>query len=107
VAGGKKAGRAERRARAQAQEKLAREVERLARLAPGGSPEHPLVVDSPAVVDLRAVANPCPLCGGSLKLEQHAAQTFGETRLRVASVVCAVCGTRRAIYFRLSEPTVH
>ena len=72
-------------------------------MAPGGSPRRPLEVDTPAVVDLRAVASPCPLCGGLLKLEEHAAETIDGVRLRVAAVACTLCGTRRKIYFRLDQ----
>jgi hypothetical protein len=59
------------------------------------------------VVDLRAVAEPCPLCGGSLRLKEHTAITVGTTRLRAAQVACTVCGTSRTIYFRLSEVGLH
>jgi hypothetical protein len=84
-----------------------RDLERLARIEPGGSPDRPLVIDSPAVVDIRAVAKPCPLCGGPLRLEEHAATEIGGTRLRVATVSCTQCGTRRSLYFRLDESTLH
>ncbi len=83
------------------------ELERLARLEPGGSPERPLSIDSAAIVDVRAEANPCPLCGGSLKLEEHSADVVNGVRLRIAAVACTLCGTRRSIYFRLDEPIVH
>jgi hypothetical protein len=99
--------RAQRRARARVHERLVRDLEELARLQPGGAPERPLAVDSPAVVDLRAVAQPCPLCGGQLKLEAHSAEVIGGERLRVAAVACTQCGVRRAIYFRLVEASVH
>ena len=83
-----------------------RDLERLARLEAGGSPQRPLIVASPPVVDVRAVAKPCPLCGGPLKLEEHAAVELEGERLRVASVACTLCGTRRELYFRLSEPLI-
>jgi hypothetical protein len=103
----KRAERALRRERGRLHDKLVRDLERLARLEPGGSPERPMVVDSPAVVDLRAVAKPCPLCEGSLKLEEHAADEIGGTRLRIATVACTQCGAKRRLYFRLEEPAVH
>lgn len=83
------------------------DLERLARLQPGGSPARPLVIDSPAVVEVRAEATPCPLCGGSLKLEEHAAEIIDGVRLRVARVACTMCGVKREIYFRLDEPKIH
>ena len=100
-------GRTERRARGRLHEKLVRDLERLARLQPGGSPERPIVIDSPAVVDIRAVAKPCPLCEGPLKLEEHAADEIDGTRLRIATVACTQCGLRRKLYFRLEEAVLN
>jgi hypothetical protein len=107
VAAQRRRGRVERRAQARAHEKLVRDLDRLARLEPGGTPDQPVVIESPSVVELRAVAKPCPLCGGSRRLETHAAEKIAGVRLRVAWVRCTLCGTRRAVYFRLAEPTVH
>ena len=100
-------GRAARRLSARAHARLVRDQERLARLEPGGGPERPLLIDSPVLVDARAVAKPCPLCGGSLRLDAHTAEVVDGVRLRVASVTCTQCGVRRSVYFRLSEPSVH
>jgi len=107
VAGPRKFGRALRRAQAREHQQLVRDLERLARLEEGGSPERPLVIDSPVLVDLLAVAKPCPLCGGMLRLEEHTALTEGATRLRVAHVACTACGIRRAFYYRLAEQSPH
>ena len=100
-------GRTERRARGRLHEKLVRDLERLARLEPGGSPDRPIVIDSPAIVDIRAVAKPCPLCDGPLKLEEHAADEIDGTRLRIATVACTQCGVRRKLYFRLEEAVLN
>jgi hypothetical protein len=59
------------------------------------------------LVETRAVAKPCPLCEGALKLDAHTAEIVEGVRLRVASVSCTLCGTRRSIYFRLAEPSLH
>jgi hypothetical protein len=104
---GRKRGRAERRLRDRAQQQLVRDLERLARLQPGGAPERPIAIDSPAVVEVRALSRPCPLCDGSLRLEDHTAEVIDGTRLRVAAVTCTTCGVRRSIYFRLDQPSVH
>ena len=96
-------GRKDRRAAAREREKLVRDIERLARLEPGGSPQRPFVIDSPAVVEVRAVAKPCPLCEGPLRLDEHAAEEIDGVRLRVASVTCTLCGVRRSLYFHLVE----
>ncbi len=100
-------GRKTRRERGRAHEKLVREAERLASLEPGGKPDRPIEVDSPAIVDMRAVANPCPLCGGSLKLDDHAAVEIEGVRLRAATVSCTRCRVGRTRYFRLGGLTVH
>jgi len=100
----KRSARLLRRLREREQEKLVHDLERL---APGGSAERPIEIDSPALVEVRAEAKPCPLCGGSLKLEEHAAETIDGARLRVAKVACVSCGVRRDIYFRLDEPLLH
>lgn len=84
-----------------------RELDRLARAQPGGAPDRPLVIDSPAVVEVRAVAAPCPLCGGSLRLTAHTAEVIEGERLRVAAVACGACGSERSIYFRLEWPSLH
>ena len=85
-----------------AQRQHVRDLDRLARLAPGGAPDRPIEVDTPPLVDLKAEASPCPLCGGSLRLNEHAAETIAGERLRVARVRCTRCGIARAIYFRLA-----
>ncbi len=107
VAPRRKSARLLRRERARAHETLVRDLERLARLEPGGSPERPLAIDSAAVVEVRALAKPCPLCGGSMKVEEHTAETVDGVRLRVARVACTLCGVKRAMYFRLDETILH
>jgi hypothetical protein len=90
------------RAADRAHGKLARDLDKLARLAPGGSPERAIEIVSPAELEVRASSTPCPICQGELRVEEHAAETIGGLRLRVAKVVCAACRARRTIYFRLA-----
>ncbi len=90
-----------RRARGRAHESLVKDLERLARLAPGGAPDRPLDVEAPSQVEPIAEATACPLCDGPLKLDAHAAETHDGTRLRVAHLQCTNCGVARALYFRL------
>ena len=99
--------RSERRARARAHEELIHDVERLAAQAPGGAPERPIIVVSPVQVDVIATGTPCPLCDGSLQLEEHAAETIGGQNLRVARLRCTVCAVRRARYFLIGERPLH
>lgn len=103
----KPSARALRREKAREQTELARNLERLARLEPGGSAARPLEVDSPAQVDVIAGAKPCPLCAGPLRLEEHAAVTRAGRRLRVARVSYTSCGSRRELWFALSGGAVH
>jgi hypothetical protein len=98
----KLSARAARRAQDRTTEKLGRDLERLAQLAPGGSPERPIALDSASQVEVTARSTPCPRCQGALRVEEHTAETLGGARLRVARVVCAACGARRALYFRLA-----
>ncbi len=91
------------RERRRAEREHVRDLERLAKLAPGGAPDRPLDIDTPPLVDVIAAATPCPLCGGGFRLDEHAAETIDGARLRVARVTCTSCGIARAIYFRLRE----
>jgi hypothetical protein len=89
------------RARGRAHEDLVRDLERLDERAPGGAPDHPIVVEAPTQVEPIAEAMPCPLCDGTMHVVEHTAETHDGTRLRVAQVRCTSCGVGRARYFRL------
>jgi hypothetical protein len=93
---------AARRALVRKHDKLARDLDRLARLEPGGAPERPLEVVSPALVEVTVRGTPCPICGGELRLDEHVAETIGGARLRVARARCAMCGAPRALYFKVT-----
>jgi hypothetical protein len=95
------------RAQDRAQEKIARDLDRLALLAPGGSPERARVITSPAEVEVEARGTPCPICGGELRVDEHAAETIAGARVRVARVTCAACGRTRALYFRLASTVLN
>lgn len=96
--------RTARRQRARAHAKLVGDLERLARLQPGGAPDRPIAVASVAQVEVIAARGPCPLCEGSLQLLEHAQETIEGERLRVVRLQCTACGTPRAVWFRLVEP---
>jgi|SRR6185437_15501779 len=89
------------RAEDRASAKLAKDLEKLALLGPGGSPERAIPITSPAEVEVLAAGTPCPVCQGEVRFEEHTAETHGEARVRVARVVCKVCRRKRAIYFQL------
>ena len=76
-----------------------RDRERLFLLEAGGSRPHPIDVTSAAVIEIRARATPCPQCGGSLRLEDHAAESAS---LRRVELRCTQCGAPRRIFFRVA-----
>jgi hypothetical protein len=96
----KRPERTERRARERAARRLVRDRERLAELLPGASAERPLEVDSPAVIELRALAQRCPQCDGTYALDEHRSASPG---LRVVAVTCRDCKVSREIWFRLGS----
>jgi hypothetical protein len=95
------------RSRIRSQESvLARDVETLARAAPGGRPETALEAPTTAVVEGRATALPCHVCGErSLKVEEHAAREVNGERLRVVRVACTGCGAEREVFVRVVSAT--
>jgi endogenous inhibitor of DNA gyrase (YacG/DUF329 family) len=95
------------RANARAGEKLVRQKEKLFLLEDGGTPERPIPVTSPVVVELKAAALACPRCGATVRLEEHRAPSVGGVRLREALVRCPRCGTQRSMWFRLIEASVN
>jgi hypothetical protein len=97
----KQSPKAERRAKARAEEKLGKKREQLAQMEAGGSPERPIEVVSASVVETHAKSMPCPRCLGACRLDEHAAETVGGKRLRIARMLCTQCATRRAVYFRI------
>jgi hypothetical protein len=103
----KATARGARRGRAKAHGTLVRDLERLARLEPGGSAARPIEVVSPSQVDVMAQQKPCPLCANHLRLDEHVAATVDGARLRVARVACTQCGVRRELYFSLQEHAPH
>jgi len=96
-----KTARAERRARGRTHEALVRDLERLAALRPGAAPGRPLAVASPAQIEVIASGAACPLCDGTLALEEHVAEVVDGQPLRAAHVRCARCGVRRTLWFRI------
>ncbi len=77
------------------------QIEAQARERPGGAPDRPIDVVSPSVVEGTAQSMQCPVCGGELRVNEHAAETIGGERLRVVYVTCIGCRSSRALYFRI------
>jgi len=99
--------RTRERALARAGEKLVRQKEKLFLLEDGGTPERPILVASPVVVELKAAALACPRCGATVRMEEHRAPTVGGVRLREAVVRCPRCGAERSVWFQLNETTLN
>jgi hypothetical protein len=91
--------RTERRSRDRAARGLVHDIERLARLEPGGSQERPIDVVSSSVIEPRARSMRCPQCQGEYTLDDHQAPAPG---LRRVDVTCRICHVRRALWFRLA-----
>lgn len=88
--------------------KLAQARMKLAALEPGGGPDRPIEVSSASLVEPHASSQPCPACGnGGGRVDEHIAIDWRPhdgaeaRRLRVAKMVCARCGVRRDVYFRI------
>jgi hypothetical protein len=96
--------RTERRVRERAARQLVRERQKLATLETGGSRERPIDVVSPSVIPVRARSMPCPLCAGSLRLDEETAEMFEGRQLRAAHMMCVRCGVPRLLWFSLSSP---
>ena len=87
--------------------KLQKDRERLFVLEPGGRPERPLEARSAGVVESQATGVPCPRCGGSLEVIEHAALVHQGVRLREAKLRCRQCGSRRSLWFRIVGPSLN
>ena len=83
---------------------LVRDREKLDALAPGGSAARPIVLESAALIELRATRTPCPQCDGELQLLSHDAVVVDERRLRVARLRCRTCGAPRQRWYALEAP---
>jgi hypothetical protein len=90
--------RTARRLADRAARRLVHDKQTLAALGPGGNQERPIEVVSSAVIEPRASSLPCPLCEGTLRVEEHQAPT---AVLRQLKVRCVRCGVARDLWFRL------
>jgi transposase-like protein len=103
----KRGERAVRRAAERARTKLEQDRERLFTLEPGGRPERPLEAHSAAVIETQATRVPCPRCGGSQEVTEHAALVHRGVRLREAKLRCRQCGSERSLWFRIVGPSLN
>jgi hypothetical protein len=80
-----------------------RDREKLAGLLPGGTAEHPIEVESSAVIEGRVRAMPCAQCEGNYRIVDHRSAGPG---LRALDARCERCGVARTLWFRIvsAEP---
>ena len=60
----------------------------------------PIVVTTTAVIEPRAMATPCPHCGGEYRILEHTRPRRGVRRV---DVQCRHCSAPRTLWFRLVE----
>lgn len=82
-------------------DKARRDLERLDALSEGGSAAKAIEITSPSEVEVRAEAQPCPICAGRLRIVAHDAETIDGLRVRVARLSCETCRAPRVRYFRI------
>jgi hypothetical protein len=88
-------------------EKLVTLRERLALYAPGGTPELPIAVDSAAVIELRAVREPCVACAAPLRVLVHVVAEGEGGLVRQVDLACTRCGRTLTRYFVVKAPLLH
>lgn len=94
-----------RRARAE-NDRWVQAKRKLYDLEAGGSPERPIDVPTPALVEPKAKSLSCPRCDAFFVVDQHEAHADDEHgRLREAKLLCHVCGERRSLWFRIVPPS--
>ena len=103
----KRGERAVRRTEERNRAKLQNDRERLFLLEPGGQPERPIEAHSAAVIETQATSVPCPRCGGSQEVVEHAALVHNGVRLRDAKLRCRQCGSKRSLWFRIVGPSLN
>ena len=79
--------------------------EKVATTEHGGSPEDPILVPTPSVVEAEAASRRCPRCESRMRLVEHTAETLGEARLRVVRHSCPQCAATRELYFQIGLPS--
>jgi len=93
-----------RRAAAQSGARVAERLKRLAAQLPGGGPDRPLRVTSASVIEVRARATPCLVCGGELDLQAHVADGPADTATRRVELICRRCHGARQLWFLIEPP---
>jgi predicted Zn finger-like uncharacterized protein len=75
-----------------------RDREKLASLLPGGAADHPIEVETSAVIEGRVRAIPCVQCEGPYRIADHRSAGAG---VRALDVKCERCGVVRTLWFRI------
>lgn len=88
-------------------EKLTGLRERLAALSPGGAAATPIALPSAAVIEPRALAEPCPACAGPLRIAAHEAEECEGKLLRRVELACPRCARTLTRWFVVAPPLLH
>jgi len=99
--------RKQRRAQDRALRKAVRRTDAQAAGLPGGTAAHPLDVATAALVEPKARAASCPLCGGGFELRGDRATATSRGVLRAVDVVCRLCHAPRTLWFRIAPPATN
>src|SRR3954447_13241618 len=94
--------RTDRRVRERAARQLVRDRQKLAALERGGAADRPIEVPSTSVIPVRARSMPCPLCGGTLRIDDESAESRDGRLLHAAHVSCASCAVARTLWFTVA-----
>jgi hypothetical protein len=81
-----------------------RRGEAIARLVgdrPGGAPDRPLRVGSPAEIEPRVEREPCPWCAGTIRVDAHEVEEHDDRLLRRVVGRCTACGRELVTWFHV------
>jgi hypothetical protein len=95
--------RTRRREAERAARQIVRDRQRLSQLVEGGAADRPITVVSSSVIAGRATSQPCPLCEGTLRLDEDTAEKVDGRSLRLAHMTCVRCGVKRGLWFRIVQ----
>lgn len=87
-------------------ERKLRRVPRGPFAAAGDRPDAAIEVRSASEIEVHARREDCPECDGTLRVEDHRAETIGGRNLRVVVLECTRCGALPVRYFAIEPARV-
>jgi hypothetical protein len=79
----------------------AQEIARLVGDRPGGAPDRPLRVGSPAEIEPRVEREPCLWCAGTIRVDTHEVEEHDDRLLRRVVGRCSACGRELVTWFHV------